>query len=514
MIAAHYLDAFRADESADDAQQIEARALEWLQRAGERAAALAATQDARRAFDQAGAIAHDPAERAALLERAGTLAADGDERAMALERLDEARQLYDAEGRTHDAARVAAETSRVLWRLGRIDESIALLEPAFAVLSADEPDADVAMLAAESARVHHFAGNDETAAERVEFALEIAEAQALPTVLSHALNTKALLFPQRLHEARGLLREALDIALEHDLVDAALRAYNNLIVTLYQMDRRDERVTCEIEAVDLARRRGNRNFLIALAGSHSITLMQDGDWDGAVALGEEWLPREPTSQSGQANYALWLAWTALERGNPDEFHRLLALVAPGVDATTSDRQLITVVHFKRMLVAIDDGRPDDLVGATADFVERTVEDFPAPAASGMGVALDVLEETGDVSALLPIVDLIDSTPSGIRPRLMEVDLARARGVAASLAGDHDAAMDWFAKALSAARNLGELLGVAQVLAGYARALVRAGRADEAEPLAAEARESFERMGAVRSLERLDACMPAGVTASA
>ena len=166
-----------------------------------------------------------------------------------------------------------------------------------------------------------------------------------------------------------------------------------------------------------------------------------------------------------------------------------------------------------MLVAIDEAGLDDLVGATSRLVERTVEALPSPAAS-VGLALDALEPTGDVSALLPLVDLLDSAPPGNGHARLDADIARARGVAASLAGDHDEAMDCFAKALSAARNLGEPLGVAQVLAGYARALVRAGRADEAEPLAAEAREAFERMGAVRAIERLDAGMPAGVTASA
>jgi class 3 adenylate cyclase/predicted ATPase len=511
VIAAHYLDAFHADESAADAEAIEAGALDWLKRAGERAAALAATQDARRAFDRAGALARDPLDRAALLERAGELAADGDERELAVERLDEARQLYEAEGRAHDAARVAAELSRVIWRLGRIEESIALLEPAFAVLSADEPDADIAWLAAESARVHHFAGNDELALERVEFALEIAEAQVLPEVLSHALNTKGLLFPQRPHEARALIREALDIALEHDLVDPALRAYNNLIVTVFQLDRRDERVQLEIEGVDLARRRGNLNFMVALAGTRAVTLVLEGDWDGAIAGSDDWLPREPTSQAGQANYTLWFAWMWLERGDRDEFHRLLELVAPGVD-DTADQQLLAVVHLKRMLVAIDQGRLDDLVQPTTAYVEQNIEQFPVVASMGVGLALDALEASGDVSGLLPIVDLVDSVPAGVRSRQLEADIARSRGVAASLAGDHDGAMDWFAKALSAARNLGELLIVAQVLAGYARALVRAGRADEAEPLAEEARRAFEQMGAVRAIERLDVAMPARVTA--
>src|SRR5262249_39293613 len=57
VIAAHYLDAFRADENAADADEIQSSALEWLKRAGERAASLAATQDARRAFDQASELA-------------------------------------------------------------------------------------------------------------------------------------------------------------------------------------------------------------------------------------------------------------------------------------------------------------------------------------------------------------------------------------------------------------------------------------------------------------------------
>jgi tetratricopeptide (TPR) repeat protein len=165
-----------------------------------------------------------------------------------------------------------------------------------------------------------------------------------------------------------------------------------------------------------------------------------------------------------------------------------------------------------MLVAIDQGRLDDLVQPTSAYVEQNIEQFPVVASIGVGLALDALEATGDVTGLLPIVDLVDSVPAGVRSRQLEADIARTRGVAASLAGDHDRAMDWFAKALSAARNLGELLIVAQVLAGYARALVRAGRADEAEPLAEEARQSFEQMGAVRAIERLDAAMPARVTA--
>ena len=126
--------------------------------------------------------------------------------------------------------------------------------------------------------------------------------------------------------------------------------------------------------------------------------------------------------------------------------------------------------------------------------------------------MDWAKKTGDVSALVAgptcstrphVADALAAARARDRPR------SRRRRVAG---GNHDQAVDHFVTALSAARNLGESLWIARVLADYAQALVRAGRTDEAEPLAAEAREAFEGMGAIRALARLDAGMPAGVTA--
>ena len=108
---------------------------------------------------------------------------------------------------------------------------------AFAVLAGDEPDADVAMLAAQLGRLHYFAGDRPSASERIERALDIAEALTLPAVLASALNTKSLILQHRPHEAEALLREALRISLDSDLIPEALRAYNNLVIKLDAADR-------------------------------------------------------------------------------------------------------------------------------------------------------------------------------------------------------------------------------------------------------------------------------------
>ena len=74
VIAAHYLDAYRAAPDADDAAEIKAKALEMLTRAGERAASLAANEEAQHYFERAAELADDPLAEAGLLERAGATA--------------------------------------------------------------------------------------------------------------------------------------------------------------------------------------------------------------------------------------------------------------------------------------------------------------------------------------------------------------------------------------------------------------------------------------------------------
>ena len=94
VVAAHFLDAFRADEDADDAADIRASARGWLERAAERATSLAAAEEAQRAFEAAAELADDPSERARLIERAGDMARMGNRMNEAEKLLTSARELY------------------------------------------------------------------------------------------------------------------------------------------------------------------------------------------------------------------------------------------------------------------------------------------------------------------------------------------------------------------------------------------------------------------------------------
>jgi predicted ATPase/class 3 adenylate cyclase len=507
VIAAHYRDAFQADPKAPDAEELRVAAQQWLRRAGERAAALAATEDARRLFDEAVHLVVDALDRAALLERAGELAHAANESALAAERLQEAHHIYEAAGRTHDAARAAATLSVALWSLGQSDEAVRVGESAFALLSRDEPDEDVAKLAAELARIHHFRGEKEAALERIEFALEVAEAEPFPEVLAQALNTKGLLVLGRWRESHALMTEALMVALEHDLIAPALRAYNNLIVLAYATDRQDEVRRLIAEGLELARRRGYRQFAASFAGMRCQNFLDDGEWDAAFSLAEELLPMTETSLPALAVGYSSLSGAAFVRGDDVLARRLLGFMSP--HAESGDMQQQANAMYKEMQLAAMDGRAGETLDlAYTDIKHLLATEFPSLAALALGVASTAAAAGGLGDRLASLADLFDSVPSASRARRVEAEVARARGLSAAAAGDDATAADQFATSLAAARNLGVVPLVGAILVDYGGWLAGRGRQDEAEPLLAEARELWERMGAVRWLERIDAIAPA------
>ena len=191
VIASHYLEAYRAAPDAEDAAAIKAKARDRLSRAGERAASLAATEEAGRYFEQAAGLADEPLRRAELLERAGEMARAGGRSDEAEQHFERAIELFEAESETHPAARVAARLAEMIWFRGKLGEAVERMERSFEVLSEDEPDGDLAMLAAQLARFQMFAGEDALARERVELALEMAESLGLSEVIPRPSTRRA-----------------------------------------------------------------------------------------------------------------------------------------------------------------------------------------------------------------------------------------------------------------------------------------------------------------------------------
>jgi class 3 adenylate cyclase/tetratricopeptide (TPR) repeat protein len=507
VIAAHHRDALEAEPSAPDAEDSRRAAVAWLERAGRRAQALAATEDGQRAYDEAAAIAVDPLERARLLEEAGRLATQALRHDEAEERLRASVELFTDAGDTHAAARSASFLGLALWRINRTDEALAILGPAFEALSHEEPDVDVGRLAAELARLEFFTGEHAKAREHIEFALGIAESHGDISLISQTLNTKSLMLGGHMHERHALLQESLRIAQEHDLTDPLIRAINNLLVLAEEWDRPDEAAGLLQRGLELAQSRGHRSYVTWFGAALVSELLERGEWDDAFRLADDVLPDgvQPNTQSVTA--AMVLAKAAFERGD-DEHARAWLERVPTDLAASMDEQLAAGAGFRAALAAYLDGRVADGIGELAKAWENfAARDYWAGVAFVLTWAADGAAMLGDPSAAGPFADRYDAVSGAPPARYLVIASRRAQALRAAAAGRENLAADAFAEALAAARSVGRVEWLAPLLADYGVWLMGSGRRAEAEPLLEEARQFFERMGARRWLDRIEAARP-------
>src|SRR5713101_2863175 len=158
VLASHYLAAYEAAPEDSDAAEIKQRAGDLLARAGERAASLAASEEAEHYFEQAASLAEQRHEQARLLERSGEMALRAGRNEQAQTRFEQALALFEGAGERHQAARVTARLGEVEWRRGQLDAALERMTRAWDELEGEEPDADIAALAAQLGRLYLLKG--------------------------------------------------------------------------------------------------------------------------------------------------------------------------------------------------------------------------------------------------------------------------------------------------------------------------------------------------------------------
>jgi class 3 adenylate cyclase/tetratricopeptide (TPR) repeat protein len=503
VIAAHHLDAFRADEDAADAGEIRAAARSWLERAAERATSLAAAEEAQRAFEAAAELADEPSERAQLIERAGEMARLGNRMDDAERLFTRARELCDESADTHGAARAAVGIARSLFLRGRTDEAVRLAEEAFSVLGGEELDADGARLAAELARLHYFVGDVGTAMTRIESALPVAERTRDMALLAYALTTKALMYTtDRPQEALALVQGARRIALDHDLVFEALRATNNLLVQLDRLDRSEEVRPLLEEGLALARRRGDRQWSDVFTASSISEYVLVGRWRDADALAQEYEPFTFDVTALQAYTDL--ADAAWRRGSDGEARQWLERASAG--GSPSDRRWSVVLLALRRTRHAIDGRLDEALRIATEEISTALElhEQEIMIAGALRAVAELVPEVEDRPMTGRALAAVEEAFGADAPRSITAARAWLRGVLATLDGEHGDAAESLGVALAAARSLDYVPWIAGILVDYATSLIADNRHDDASELLSEAREIAERLHWVRLLGRIEA----------
>jgi class 3 adenylate cyclase/predicted ATPase len=507
VVASHYLDAYASAPDDPDAKEIRAKAREMLVRAGERAASLAANTEAQHAYERAIELADDALVQAQLHDRAGSAAATGARADEASAHFERSIALFDAAGATHPAARVSARLAEIHWDRGRLEHGLETMERSLALLTEEEPDEDLAALAAQVGRFRYFAGDAELASQQIETALALAEALSLPEVLSQALNTKALLLlaQGRRSESSALLRHALEVALEHDKPSAALRAFYNLADAVWSCgDRYEEGADTVRQGLALARKVGSRYWEWSFLG-FGYPLYALGAWDDVLAMRDE-LPKGDWTQARLAYGSLLSSAVpvCVHRGRLDEAKRMVAAVAEFERSADVQERCYYGCARAHILLAEGD-RAGALALAEPVFAARHVQGIghdPIKESFALAVqaalTLDRLEKAEELLAV------VEQAPPGARPQFLNAHVARFRAQLAARSLNGDEAERLFKGAGALFHELAVPFHQAVTRLEHGEWLVAEGRAEEAHQPLAEARKIFKRLEAKPWLDRLDA----------
>ena len=112
VVADHYLEAYRAEPGAADAEEIADRARIWLIKAADRASSLGSPEQAYRYAVQALTLAVSPADRAVVNDRAALAAASAGDRERCWQHLSAASEDYRSLGDSVGEARLLSGIAR------------------------------------------------------------------------------------------------------------------------------------------------------------------------------------------------------------------------------------------------------------------------------------------------------------------------------------------------------------------------------------------------------------------
>jgi class 3 adenylate cyclase/predicted ATPase len=503
VVAAHLLAAADALPDDPDAAQIRQRARSALVQAAERAAALAAPEEALHHLDQAAELAHgEPALQAGLLQRAGALGYQAGSTAFARQRLEHAIRLYEETGDALAAARAGVALADVDVGEGHLEDATRRFEAALATLEPAGPSQELAATLAALGRMRALRGDREVATAMLERALRLAEALALEEELVQALSSRAvvLIFDGRRVEARALLETALNRARTAELHDAWWRAANNLGELLKQSEQYEDVLALLDEMEAQAHQRGDREMLAAARTTRIHVLVERGSWQEALALAAE---ADRLQASAWARSETISAVLALcEQGALGAARRLLDEYEYLRDHEQAQQRASFAACEARLLRA--ENRPADALAVaerglshrheltvTDNWVRRCLVE-----ALEAALELDDHAKTGHLLALADTLQPGELTPSlrAHRHRL-HARLDARRGQNSRVDEDYRSAETIFGD-----RGLAFHHAAAQL--EHAEWLTSQGRADEAQPLLGQARETFEQLEAKPWLERL------------
>jgi predicted ATPase/class 3 adenylate cyclase len=342
------------------------KALEYLARAGDRAASLFAYREAegyyRRALELVDRRPELGTRRLRVLDRLAEAAFANGEIEAARAPWMECLALAQAAGDPRHVADLHRKIAMAAWAAGSREETLSNLEQGLAALGADVDNREAARLIQELARVHFRLGDQMRAMQLAEHAVGLGAQLDAKDVVADAYNTWGIALARAgdLEQGADLVVRCLETALDEGLGSIACRAYVNLAVMYGPIDRA-RALDYAREGLKLSQRIGDQlqqSWLYCTLASGHCSI--NGDYDEGIRAAEAGieLDRRLGQKSHLAVPLIILAQVHQCRGDADSSRRYYE-EALGLAEEIGEPQLLVPCYDGLGTLAIERGDEAD-----------------------------------------------------------------------------------------------------------------------------------------------------------
>jgi class 3 adenylate cyclase/tetratricopeptide (TPR) repeat protein len=494
VIASHYLAARDAAPTDADADELAARAVSLLERAGARATALGSTGEGLRYLQTALDLATDAEDRARIACAAARVGYAGGELLAAVELGRLAQTAWTDLGRPDQAARAAAVVVDALVVNGAAGEARALVEEVLPTVDG-VPGCEAATLVLLTglASAYRSLGESELGLQCYERSLKLAEALSDWQMLIRNLNSYggSLVTFGRPTVGIALINAALDLARREQVIGGEIMPLNNLAALQLYRDLGAARKAAE-DGLAAARRHGEHTSEGWIVCNLSFAMWFDGSWDELATLVED---------SGAATSAASI--------------QIRLAVLPQDMALAARGEPVTEPALREMLDSADVASQYfatlvQAVGAFGEHRQADAADLAVRATDGYysysGIeddyplfwvlAIEFALAAGRLSEAHRVLAQVADTPRGLIPPYLRAQLPRLRALIAIAEGDDKGAAETdLLLAIEGLRSYGAPYYVARAQLELAELLARTARTAEAQSHGEAALAAFTRLGA-------------------
>jgi tetratricopeptide (TPR) repeat protein len=478
------------------------KAVEYARRAGDRAVAQLAFEEAERLFEMALALAEDPVERCELLMSLGEAQARSGSTAASKQSFLRAAELAEAHGLVEQLAQVAiGYGGRIIYEVSKDDEDwVPLLESALAALSSEDSPTRVKLLARLAAlREAGYVAEKKAALGRE--AVEMARRLGDPATLAYALSAyiPASESPSNVPELLALADELVDLAVQVGDQERAVEAYEHRLDRLLELGEM-QAAHADLEAMrKIAEelRQPAQQWVVGAAEARQALLVGRFDEAESLILRALRLGRHAHAAIADNTFRLQLYLLRREQGRLAEVEHLVRRSDREYPANRVWRCVLAQMTADLGLNAESKRTLDGL--AADGFAGLPFRDMWLVSMSLLAEAAAALHDAAHASILyellLPYGDRIGIT----YPEISTGSVARYLGLLAATGGRYDDAVHHFQQALRVNEGIGARSWLAHTQEDYGRVVLARnapGDRGRAESLLSTAVASYRQLGMV------------------